>query len=247
MKKILYKLFAFLHKKKQYIPVFKHYIITRFWCENPNIKNPHKWIESRVDLFNKFYIKSINSQSNQNFEVILLVSRKYIDYDFHSMGFNLNEIKYKIICLEDFILNPSIILTENELHSQYIITTRLDSDDMLSKNFIKRTQSVAVPNTIIDHSHSFMTFDDLSRSIKVSHNYNSTFLSTVFAPLNIKDKHCYSSSHNRLFKKFHNKFSFNNTAGLIVCHNKNILNKIIINKDVFNTSKQFFQKDFFIL
>lgn len=242
MKTILNKLFPFLNKKRK--PQFKHYIVTRFWCHNPNTKRPTHWIKSRVNLFNNFYIKSLNAQSHKNFEVILLVSREYMNYNLESMGFNLDSIDYRIVCAEEYFENPSIILRKKELKLNYIITTRLDSDDMLSKNFVKRIQNSAGPDTIIDHTHSFLTYSNFTKSLRVPHDFNSTFLTTCFNPKKIKEQHCYSSSHHKLQKSFSEKFSLNLTGGLVICHGNNILNKTVPDNGSLSTDFSFFEKDF---
>ncbi len=139
---------------------YKHFIITRFniranySCSlkdssyNPMTKILDlDYLKQRFSIFEKYTLPSIKSQTNQNFSWIVL---------FHSDTPNI--FKSKILKLKkkynfiDVYLNDNQkfdlleYCKDNNLISDYFITTRIDNDDMLSKNYVEKVQNYANQN-----------------------------------------------------------------------------------------------------
>lgn len=133
---------------------YRHFIITRFNLRNSgNTRNTDKlgnsvltdeWLGHRVDLFMKFCFPSVVNQTCKDFLWLLyfdvttneLVKQKFIDLEkTHS---NLIKIKW-VEGYDDFIkqyCGDVISLCDND--HKYVITTRLDNDDIVHKDFIKK-------------------------------------------------------------------------------------------------------------
>ncbi len=132
--------------------MFQHYIITRFnlrredWktTKNNEIVLSESWLEERFELFNNFCFSSVKNQSNQNFKWLVFFDvntpeiykqkieelRKYFK----------NFLPFYVDGMKNFI--PAIIKNIHILDSKkYIITSRLDNDDSLHKDYTEVVQS----------------------------------------------------------------------------------------------------------
>ena len=195
---------------------FKHYIITRL----AQPKSTVDWLKSRQHLFNSFYLKGISIQTVKNFSVKLLISDE-IDYNFS--GFNLNKPNITIHSYELFESNPSSILSPEDFSLDAIISSRLDSDDLLANKYISNIQQHALVDSVIDHKYYFFLGTDLKKFSLESSNCNSMFLSTCCNPSNFNTHHCLSSLHRDLFKskKFTHKKLIPEVGSAAICHGPN--------------------------
>jgi len=208
---------------------FKHYIITRLATPESTIK----WLDSRLPLFNKFYVKGLSIQKVKNFSVILLVSDS-IKYNFSQ--FISNDFDMKIHSYESFFSNPSSILSKEDFSLDSIITSRLDSDDLLANHYVENVQKNAAINSIIDHKNYYFVDSSLQKfSLESSlANAISMFLSTCFIPSECNEKHCYASGHLQLgrSKIFARKVFIPRVGSAAICHGPNS------NSKWFRTRKQ---------
>jgi hypothetical protein len=132
----------------------KHYLITPWNVDNINLD----WLLGRKRLFEKFCLPSVMSQTNKNFEWVLVADvhtpdsfKAVLDAypatvlyaDFDLTNINLAATKHKRgIRIEESIAAP---LREylKDVDTDYIITTRLDNDDAISTNHIDKIQRLA--------------------------------------------------------------------------------------------------------
>ena len=129
---------------------YKHYIITRFnlrkseWTIGKN-KNPvltDLWHDNRFELFKNFCFPSVANQTNQNFEWLIFFDnntkpkyRKIIeDLQTQFSGFS----PIFIDGMDAFL--PSVQHIINRCNQPYLITSRLDNDDCLSRHYIEIVQ-----------------------------------------------------------------------------------------------------------
>ncbi len=132
--------------------MFQHYIITRFnlrrkdWSTTKNNEAvlSDAWHEERFELFKNYCFPSVKNQTNQNFK--WLVFFDVTTPEIYKEKIKKFEVEYQnftpffIDGMELFI--PSIIETVTRLDTKkYIITSRLDNDDCLHKNYINVVQS----------------------------------------------------------------------------------------------------------
>lgn len=138
--------------------MFRHFIITRFnlrvdsWEFTKSGKEvlTNDWLEERFYLFENFCLPSVKNQQNQNFiwciffdentpvlyqKRIQKISNEYSNIRiFYIVGFaELNTV------LSKFIKNNA----DND--NEFVITTRLDNDDILHKHFISTVQQLFLP------------------------------------------------------------------------------------------------------
>ncbi|MGQ1787902.1 glycosyltransferase [Saccharicrinis sp. GN24d3] len=133
----------------------KHYIITRFnvkvygW-EKAKDGSPvldEEWLKHRFKLFSKYCYPSVCAQTNQNFEWCVF-------FDVNTSAQFRNRINFfskkngRIIPF--YVADMDCVNSEMIKHindtaelGQYVITTRLDNDDILNSNFVNRIQEMA--------------------------------------------------------------------------------------------------------
>jgi hypothetical protein len=126
----------------------KHFIITRFNINfrsnrTPLVRARPEWFDYRLYIFNKICYPSIINQINKNFEYICLCSEEYTDKKKMS-GFKDITILY---CPEEIVFTEILrkyIKTKVD-KDELLLTTRLDSDDALNKNFVGLIQNNIQP------------------------------------------------------------------------------------------------------
>lgn len=130
--------------------MFKHFLITRFnlrkanWTTNKNNKEvlTNEWHKNRFDLFINYCFNSITNQTNKNFEWLV-----YFDIstpvEYKSIISNLqsqfkNFIPFYIDGMSQF--ETSVKSYVRNFKNEYIITSRIDNDDFVSKFYIDEIQ-----------------------------------------------------------------------------------------------------------
>ena len=139
----------------------QHFLLTRFnlkhnvgISEHEFLGLSEEWLTDRFRLFENFCMPSVLGQSTTNFNWILLFDKQtptcsrthaeqlVASYPNTHLLF-INGYEELITGLQAFIGN---FITPSD---KYIITTRLDNDDIIHKDFIKSIQDVAEPNELI--------------------------------------------------------------------------------------------------
>lgn len=132
--------------------MFKHLLITRFNLKNPEWKQLTKnnesllddsWMNERLELFSNYCFPSISNQSNQNFEWLLYfdstTSETHKSKIAEIIGNTTNIKSFYIDGMPVF--NESIIkYVEENISTEYLITSRIDNDDCIHKDFINEIQ-----------------------------------------------------------------------------------------------------------
>ncbi len=130
--------------------MFKHFIITRFnlkqegWNTNKNDKAilTEEWHENRFKLFIDFCFSSVNSQTNKNFEWLVFFDtntpQKYKDI-IASLELKMgNFIPVFVDDMSYFLPSIKSYIAKNK--EKYVITSRLDNDDCISKFYVEEIQ-----------------------------------------------------------------------------------------------------------
>ena len=120
----------------------KHFIIIRFYCFELMPKNKlfdKNLLDKGIEVFNNYTLKSLENQSNKNFEIIIIIHNE-INLNHPSIK-KLIEIKtnlnLKILKLKDLQSYISI----NSKNIDYLITTRIDHDDLIYKGAVEEIQN----------------------------------------------------------------------------------------------------------
>ena len=117
---------------------FKHYILTRFNLldaktdiYNYGVKNPQKWMWQRIVIFEKYCLPSVMKQTCQDFVWLLAFSKK-TDPLILKRYRNLKNIQ--------IISEYPADWARNNFKGGWLITSRLDKDDILEPNYIEEVQ-----------------------------------------------------------------------------------------------------------
>ncbi|MBW3466592.1 glycosyltransferase [Arthrospiribacter ruber] len=133
--------------------MFEHLLITRvnigykegIWSKG---HDPEKWLKERMDLFFKFCLPSVLHQTNMNFRWILyfdIQTPKELIFTFEEEI--KGKVDYQIIFKQETVANFSkyFVIDLNtlvDIKRLYLITTRVDTDDLIHECFIENIQKL---------------------------------------------------------------------------------------------------------
>ena len=132
--------------------MFYHFLITRFNLRNPDwdvTKNnevllDEKWMDERLELFKNYCFPSVINQKNKNFKWLIFfdenTSKKYRILIEDILKSHDWIISFYIDGMPKF--NESIVnyLNQYANDKKYLITSRIDNDDCIHKDFIDEIQ-----------------------------------------------------------------------------------------------------------
>ena len=134
--------------------MFQHYIVTRFnlkmgWTNDKRgvALLGETWMKDRFRLFLKYCVPSVVNQVNTNFQWLV-----YFDTDtdafyknkIEKLSFKFPQFKARYVDHHDSFLTDleTYIRAEQEPEQTHLITTRLDSDDLLHEGAVHKIQSL---------------------------------------------------------------------------------------------------------
>jgi len=132
--------------------MFKHYLITRFNLKNPEwdvTKNNEtlltdEWMEDRMWLFENFCFPSVAAQTNKNFNWLLFFDtttpEKYKKAIADLISNHANIKAFYINGMPEFYPSIQQFISEDSKGIPFLITSRIDNDDCIHKNFINEVQ-----------------------------------------------------------------------------------------------------------
>jgi len=125
-----------------------HYILTRFHTpvtnfqfgelEHPSLADD-AWLRHRLTLFESFCLPSIQSQTRNDFQWILMFSPRSPGWLKEYLQ-SLPVAQAHALEVNDVMEDLPLWIMENT-QSPLVLTTRLDNDDALSRNFTQRLRS----------------------------------------------------------------------------------------------------------
>nr|WP_294937026.1 glycosyltransferase [uncultured Flavobacterium sp.] len=134
--------------------MFYHYLITRFNLKNPDwelTKNNElllddTWMDERLHLFETYCLPSVVNQTNQNFEWLLFfdssTSEKYIT-KIRTITEGYKNIRlFFINGMPNFTSSIAEFIAANANDREFLITSRIDNDDCVHKDYINEIQRV---------------------------------------------------------------------------------------------------------
>lgn len=129
---------------------YRHYLITRFnlrregWntARDGSLVLTEEWLSNRFALFERFCLSSLQNQTNQNFTwLIYFDTNTPLEYQQKIKEYSLHFPNFKPVFINGMPEFLSSIQTEIKKNSlPFTITTRIDNDDCVSKNFINEIQ-----------------------------------------------------------------------------------------------------------
>lgn len=132
--------------------MFSHYLITRFNLKNPKwdvTKNNEtlltdEWLEHRLWLFENFCFPSVAAQTNRNFNWLIYfdtTTPQHYKERIEAIVAGQPNIKlFYIDGMAAFYPEIKKFITQNTAGKDYLITSRIDNDDCINKNFIDVVQ-----------------------------------------------------------------------------------------------------------
>ena len=180
----------------------KHFLMTRFNLRNESWKTAkdgtlvltEEWLNHRFSLFQQYCLPSVKNQINQNFIWLVFFDCATPD----SFKIKIEEISkyykpFHAIYIDGMNeLLPSsrnYISTFIDESDKFIITSRLDNDDLIHQNFIGTIQQLARPSSdlIIDLRKGYqINKGKKNPEIRKVYNYFNPFVSIVESTADFK-------------------------------------------------------------
>ncbi|UZD23938.1 putative rhamnosyl transferase [Algoriphagus halophytocola] len=220
--------------------MFSHFLITRFnvgYIEQIKYDDPNEWLKQRIKFFEKYCYPSVFNQSDKDFIwLIFFDNRTPIEYlnlirnvdtgNLISICFANNWTRAKEIVKKEIIT----FFNENSDSNRVLITTRLDNDDMISKNYIKIVKTYAESN--LNESDCFAlnfpdgyVYDLINHMILRKRQFSNPFISLVERNNSFEtilfDYHENISEKVKTYNIYGLEFFFQ------IVHGKNLMNKSI--------------------
>jgi hypothetical protein len=218
----------------------KHWIFTRWNLldakttiyNNPVIKNPEGWNQHRMKLFDTYCLPSVMNQTCRNFTWLLSfapetpksIIDKYITMPLVKIIFQYPA---------DYVrsLYPEVLK-----NGDWIITSRLDNDDMIAPGYIEAIQNQ------FDNYFMLVDTDGCQLDLKTGKRYdparrsnNSPFISLIeqvgaqWGEITDPVKTVYWCSHSKMELHFPS-IKIDKRLYTMIIHDKNICNKIVGNE-----------------
>lgn len=137
------------HLAEVQMPLFEHLLLTRFNVKIPRLENSRRldpvWLDSRFLLFEQFCYPSVRSQTNTNFTWLVLFDSKTPAGFRAKMEQYFQSERFHAVYMD--LLTPQTLLEAvadyfcNRARPDYLITSRLDNDDAICREYIGWTQS----------------------------------------------------------------------------------------------------------
>lgn len=221
---------------------YAHFLITRFnlplaWTKDKNNVSTltEEWLEHRYELFMRYCLPSVVSQTSKDFIWVLLFHDKTPEKYRRKNEELEKEYPFCRFCyLDDEQANSltgyldGLVKDNIRTDTEYVITTRLDNDDSIAVDFIKEIARVAKMNEskecyAINPLHGLQYFADYNMSMSV--NYPKSHFSSIVEPVSESYRTAYGYNHNRLK---HSCEVYQTAKGKVmwmeVCHATNVSN-----------------------
>lgn len=146
--------------------MFKHYLITRF---NVVLNNPlfesdrsgrsvqtESWLEERFDLFERYTLPSVMNQSCRDFEWIVLFNSATPERFLQKVeSYKASMPQFVPLYVDAGVEAKDIAIEYIKQHcsEKFVITTRIDNDDVIHRDYLARIQEVFQPR-----DNCFITF-----------------------------------------------------------------------------------------
>jgi hypothetical protein len=211
---------------------FTHVVLTRF---NARFDAPWtdmaldpSWLDHRFNLFEQYCYPSLRSQTTQNFHWLIFFSDKtpsqYVNR-VNNLSKNWPVMKPRF---HDFLSGEKVVnetLSCVGKNSAYLITSTVDNDDAISRNFIEETQKRFAQQSYqyVNWAIGYVYYVDKNRF------YERKYLQSPFNSLIEKTVGCklvWSTSHHEILKTGKVIQIDKNPGWIQVIHNYNISNRI---------------------
>jgi len=199
--------------------MFDHYVLMRFnfGLYKNNKLNHDEWMRHRMLLFDEYTMPSIQRQTVKNFKLVL-------SFD--------EETPNDIILKYDYLDNVIIIyehlmywMRANVDRGKWLITTRMDNDDYIERDFIESIQNEFNEKIMVVDLKG-RVYDSINGVYYESNRViaNSMFLSLI-EPGEICMT-CYDLQHTHMPAKY-DSILLDKYGSIMVVHDRNIMNSVL--------------------
>lgn len=223
---------------------FTHIITTSFnvpstnWKQTRDGKNTltNEWFMDRIDIFDKYCLPSFKNQTNKNFSWIVF-------FDINTPGFykeRIKEIEKELPNFKPYFVNDLDekkvrfleIIPEYTKNSDYVITTDVDNDDILHREYVETIQSLFKPidNLVIDLRRGLQLTRKSGNEAFITEYYSAAnpFVSLVES---VKDFKTVTHYFHHKYRDFKDIAVFDDKALFIqFIHRNNLMNETFNNK-----------------
>lgn len=204
-----------------------------------------KYLKYRFELFEKYCLPSIKGQTCQLFSWLLLLDEQTPAYfkekinSYKKQFDNINPI-YLPTCSNAKDIYATIC-NRYAAKTDYLITTRIDNDDVLHKNYVQEIQEyfsshhISEP-TVISFCMGIQYYH--SKNIALHINYPSNHFITLIEPTSISHNSALGYDHTKINTLFP-FIRIKKVMWLEIVHNTNIINNYStkLHPSIFNVKK----------
>lgn len=217
--------------------MFHHYLITRFNLRNPKwdvTKNNETlltddWMEDRMWLFENFCFPSVTAQTSTNFTWLLyldITTKEVFKDRIEALVKGFGNVKvFYIDGMPSFYPEIKKYITANSAEVPHLITSRIDNDDCIHKNFIAEVQKRF-------NSQEYQAIDVIKGySLQIKPNFMLGKKEHIFNPFisliekNADPKTVWQNDHNMWKKETRITQVKNKRLWMSIIHEKNKVNE----------------------
>ncbi|ORY26727.1 hypothetical protein LY90DRAFT_513662 [Neocallimastix californiae] len=202
----------------------KHFIIIRFYSDNMMEKEKmfnYTFLHNAINDFKKFTLKSLENQTNKSFEIIIKINNELPGDSKAISELKQIESPIKINVIRSNLTDKYII--NNTKEAKFVITTRIDHDDLIYNDAVKDIQNKCNINIPLYYNGYIngitMINNDIKNCYKFYGHYNNKGTISTFQSL-ILNKNLYKGylsiyslgpHHNQInkFIEYYKGFEYN--------------------------------------
>lgn len=222
--------------------MFKHFLATRFnirvgnWetTKNGEMILDESWMEDRFKLFENYCLPSVKNQLNQNFIWCIffdLNTKENYKYRIEKHANSYRNIRVFFVDgiggMHNSLKNFINMITAGEF--EFVITSRLDNDDLIHQDYIQTIQRLFRPfhNTVID----------LRSGYQISIESGQNEIRNFYSPFNpfvslIEKKECIQTIFNKMHK------DWGSVENIIVYDKRQLWIELVHEKNKLNTTNR---------
>ncbi|HUA62143.1 MAG TPA: glycosyltransferase [Verrucomicrobiae bacterium] len=205
---------------------FRHLILTRFNVLIPEYRDSAGagWLEHRFDLFERFCLPCVRSQTSQNFDW-LLFSRPDMPAGFRArLDAYSGWRNIRIVYLEGDFTQAAVRAAVAELARgvSHLITTRLDNDDGICRTFVENIQARFTGQNLefLNFTHGYILANGQAYTGRHMTNAFISLVENADRPRTV-----YSGNHMRLHEQGPIRQIETPPGWLQVIHSRNLVNE----------------------
>ncbi len=204
----------------------KHILLTRFAMIRPNWTISDSWLSDRYELLERYTLPSVEAQTCKNFKWVLIADPSFPEIDRCRLE-SYTDVAW--VVKDDYAkaIQPYIENTD------WVVTTRLDSDDVICNTFIEGVQSAFIEREMwYSYSRGYVAKGDRAfartmwNSPFVSYGEPTTGAKTVYWLPHMKAGQLRGDIDGQLRKGLHVIDLGDTPAWVQIDHGGNILNSV---------------------